>query len=98
MALLLERDYDESDTNWQASKKHKPRLPESQMRVDTSQLCVPYVCLFWNGGGCPKLWRDARRLAGWFLWYQPVFGINRFFFQETDDEVLSSDAFFLLWR
>ena len=26
------------------------------------------------------------------------FGINRFFFQETDDEILSSDAFFLLWR
>ena len=26
-----------------------------------------------------------------------VDGINRFFFQETDDEVLSSDAFFLLW-
>ena len=24
------------------------------------------------------------------------FGINRFFFQETDDEVLSSDALFLL--
>jgi len=25
-------------------------------------------------------------------------GINHFLFQETDDEVLSSDAFFLLWR
>lgn len=24
-------------------------------------------------------------------------GINRFFFQETDDEVLSSHALFLLW-
>ena len=69
-------------------------------RIAAAVCCSALILIMasWNGGGCPKLWSDARRLAGWFLWDQRGFGINRFFFQETDDEVLSSDALFLLWR
>ncbi len=59
---------------------------------------VILIMASWDGGGCPKFWRDARRLAGWSLWDRLGFRINRFFFQRTDDEVLSTRAFFLLWR
>ena len=48
MVLLLELCYDKPRTNRRASKKQKARLSETQIWVDSSQLCESYVCSFCN--------------------------------------------------
>src|SRR5262249_28343712 len=48
MVVLPELWYDKPGTSRRASKKQKAILPETQMRVDSGQLRVPYVCSFCN--------------------------------------------------
>ena len=50
MVLLLVLGYDKPRTKRRASTKHKARLLEKQMRVDSSQLGGSYVCSFWGAG------------------------------------------------
>ena len=49
MTLLLESCYDKRGTNPPTSTKRKQILSERRQRVDSGQLCVPYVCTFCNG-------------------------------------------------
>ena len=60
------------------------------MLVGVGLSALILIMASWSGGSCPNLRGAARRLAGWRV-ASACDEINRFFFQETDDEILPTN-------